>query len=107
MDIDNDDEVIDLTQAENDLLTQTGPGTPGGRLLRSYWQPVAASEEMPIGGAPMPVRIMSEDLVLFRDDADRLGLIGVNIKQPAVIEAAQPAILNAAIGKIRAVARGR
>ena len=31
---------------------------------------------MPVGGAPMPVRILSEDLVLFRDDRDRLGLIG-------------------------------
>ena len=65
-----------LSQAQNDLVTQTGPGTPGGRLLRSYWQPVATAEEMPIGGAPMPVKIMSEELVLFRDDKDRLGLIG-------------------------------
>lgn len=65
-----------LTKEQNDLLTQTGPGTPCGRLLRSYWQPIAAVEEMPIGGDPMPVRIMSEDLVLFRDDQDRLGLIG-------------------------------
>jgi phenylpropionate dioxygenase-like ring-hydroxylating dioxygenase large terminal subunit len=67
-----------LTQAENDLLTQTGPGTPCGKLLRSYWQPIATSEEMPPGGDPMPVRIMSEDLVLFRDDGDRLGLIGLH-----------------------------
>jgi len=67
-----------LTQAQNDLMTQTGPGTPAGKLLRSYWQPIAASEEMPIGGAPMPIRIMSEDLVLFRDDKDRLGLIGLH-----------------------------
>jgi phenylpropionate dioxygenase-like ring-hydroxylating dioxygenase large terminal subunit len=67
-----------LTKEQNDLLTQTGPGTPGGKLLRSYWQPVAASEEMPIGGNPMPIRIMSEDLVLFRDDKDRLGLIGLH-----------------------------
>ena len=67
-----------LTKAQNDLLTQTGPGTPGGRLLRSYWQPIAASEEMPIGGAPLPLRIMSEDLVLFRDDKNRLGLIGLH-----------------------------
>jgi phthalate 4,5-dioxygenase oxygenase subunit len=65
-----------LSKANNDLLTQTGPGTPAGRLLRSYWHPIAASEEMPIGGDPLPVRIMSEDLVLFRDDQDRLGLIG-------------------------------
>ncbi len=65
-----------LTEAQNNLLTQTGPGTPGGRLLRSYWQPIAASEEMPIDGDPIPIRIMSEDLVLFRDDEDELGLIG-------------------------------
>lgn len=65
-----------LTKEQNDLLTQTGPGTPCGRLLRSYWQPIAAIEEMPPGGAPLPIRIMSEDLVLFRDDQGQLGLIG-------------------------------
>ena len=67
-----------LTQARNDLLTRTGPGTPCGKLLRSYWQPIAAAEEMPPGGDPLPIRIMSEDLVLFRDDKDRLGLIGLH-----------------------------
>ncbi|MGE5538676.1 MAG: Rieske 2Fe-2S domain-containing protein [Gemmatimonas sp.] len=67
-----------LIKEQNDLLTQTGPGTPCGKLLRSYWQPIAASEEMPIGGDPMPIRIMSEDLVLFRDDKNRLGLIGLH-----------------------------
>ena len=65
-----------LTKEQNDLLTQTGPGTACGRLLRSYWQPIAAVEEMPPGGAPLPIRIMSEDLVLFRDDQGQLGLIG-------------------------------
>jgi phenylpropionate dioxygenase-like ring-hydroxylating dioxygenase large terminal subunit len=64
-----------LTKEQNDLLTQTGPGTPCGEFLRSYWQPIAAAEEMPAGGDPLPIRIMSEDLVLFRDDKDRLGLI--------------------------------
>ncbi len=64
-----------LTQAQNDLLTRTGPGTPCGEFLRSYWQPIAAAEEIPPGGDPLPIRIMSEDLVLFRDDKDRLGLI--------------------------------
>ncbi len=64
-----------LTKEQNDLLTQTGPGTPCGEFLRSYWQPIAAAEEMPPGGDPLPIRIMSEDLVLFRDDKDRLGLI--------------------------------
>jgi len=65
-----------LSKANNDLLTQTGPGTPCGEFLRSYWQPIAAAEEMPIDGAPLPIRIMSEDLVLFRNDRGELGLIG-------------------------------
>jgi phenylpropionate dioxygenase-like ring-hydroxylating dioxygenase large terminal subunit len=67
-----------LSQAQNDLVTQTDAGTPGGKLLRSYWQPIATDEEMPIGGAPMPIKIMGEELVLFRDDRDRLGLIGLH-----------------------------
>jgi phthalate 4,5-dioxygenase len=67
-----------LTKEENDLLTQTGPGTPGGNLLRQYWQPVALSDELPPDGAPLAVRILSEDLVLFRDDRGEIGLIGLH-----------------------------
>jgi len=67
-----------LSHQQNDLVTQTGPGTPGGRFLRSYWHPIATVEEMPIGGHPMPIKILSEDLVLFRDDKDRFGLIGLH-----------------------------
>jgi nitrite reductase/ring-hydroxylating ferredoxin subunit len=65
-----------LAKDKNDLLTQTGPQTPCGKFLRSYWQPIATADEMPVGGAPMPIRIMSEDLVLFRDDKGQLGLLG-------------------------------
>ena len=67
-----------LTQEQNDLLTRTGPGTPGGELLRRYWQPAALSEELPPGGAPLPIRLLSEDLVLFRDERGRIGLIGLH-----------------------------
>jgi len=67
-----------LTKEENDLLTQTGPGTPGGSLLRSYWQPAALSEELPPDGAPLRIRLLSEDLVLFRDDQGRPGLLGLH-----------------------------
>jgi phthalate 4,5-dioxygenase len=67
-----------LTQEENNLLAHTGRGTPGGGLLRRYWQPVALSEELPENGAPLPVRILSEDLVLFRDDRGRPGLLGLH-----------------------------
>src|ERR1041385_8448514 len=44
-----------LRQEQNDLLTQTGPGTPGGRLFRSYWLPALLAEELPEDGSP-PVR---------------------------------------------------
>src|SRR5437868_5750005 len=42
-----------LAEEENALLTRTDPGTPGGALLRCYWQPVALAEELPPGGAPL------------------------------------------------------
>src|SRR5262245_37952400 len=67
-----------LTKEQNDLVTQTGPGTPGGELLRRYWQPAALSEELPPGGAPLPVRLLGEDLVLFRDEDGRPGLLGLH-----------------------------
>ncbi|HLH23779.1 MAG TPA: Rieske 2Fe-2S domain-containing protein, partial [Chloroflexota bacterium] len=67
-----------LTQEQNELLTHTGPGTPGGALLRRYWQPVALAEELPPGGAPLPVRVLGEDLVLFRDEQGRPGLLGLH-----------------------------
>ena len=65
-----------ITPEQNRLLTETGPGTPGGELLRHYWHPIALSAELPHGGAPVPIRIMSEDLVLFRDQQGRVGLLG-------------------------------
>ena len=66
-----------LSKNENDTLTQTGPGTPMGDLMRRFWQPVALLEELPPGGAPLSVRIFSEDLVLFRDDRGQAGLLGM------------------------------
>src|SRR5215208_927266 len=67
-----------LTQEENELLTRIGPGTPGGDMMRRYWQPAALSEELPRGGAPLPVRLLGEDLVLFRDEDGRPGLLGLH-----------------------------
>lgn len=65
-----------LTPEQNRLLTETGPGTPGGKLLRQYWQPIAKCNELPEGSPPIPIRIMSEDLILIRDDQGRVGLLG-------------------------------
>ena len=67
-----------MTAEENRLLTSTEPGSACGTLLRRYWQPVALSEELKPGGAPLPVRFFGEDLVLFRDDQGRPGLLGTS-----------------------------
>jgi phthalate 4,5-dioxygenase oxygenase subunit len=66
-----------LTKEENRLITLTGPGTPGGALMRCYWHPIALSDELPPNGAPLPVKILGEELVLFRDDRGRPGLLGL------------------------------
>jgi len=63
------------TKEENDLITQTGPDTPCGNFMRRYWQPVALAEELPPDGRPIPVRLLGEDLVLFRDGTGKPGLL--------------------------------
>lgn len=67
-----------IPQEENNLLIQTSPGTPCGELMRRYWQPVALTPQLPRGGNPISVRILSEDLVLFRDDQGHSGLLGIH-----------------------------
>lgn len=54
-------------------LVEVGPGTPGGELLRRYWQPFARSEEATT--LPRTVRMLGEDLVLYRDGRGRPGLL--------------------------------
>ncbi len=66
-----------LTNEENGLLTRIGPGTPGGEMMRRYWQPAALAEELPIGGPPIPVVLLGENLVLFRDSDGMPGLLGL------------------------------
>jgi phthalate 4,5-dioxygenase oxygenase subunit len=65
-----------LRKEQNDLLTQTGPGTPMGNMFRSYWLPALLAEELPEPGCP-PVRLklLSERLLAFRDSEGKLGLI--------------------------------
>lgn len=59
----------------NERLTRVGPGTPGGALLRHYWQPIALVDELEGPRPVRPVRALGQDFVLFRDDSGRLGLI--------------------------------
>lgn len=95
-----------LAANENRMLAEVGPGTPAGEWLRRFWHPIAISdrwngirtlwncatpltfdgERMSVaawgerlgtfGGKPTSVRILGEDLVLFRDGSGRPGLIG-------------------------------
>ena len=50
-------------------LTDVGPGTPMGELLRRYWHPIGLAGDA--GATPIAVRVLGEDLVLFRDGAGR------------------------------------
>lgn len=65
-----------LSQEENDLLTQVGPGTPMGELMRRYWVPAAFSHAIAEPDSPpVRVKLMGEKLVAFRDTDGRVGLL--------------------------------
>ena len=70
-----------MTPEDNELLTKVGPGTKMGELLRRYWHPIAASDEM----TPRPTMAvrLGESLVLFRDALGNFGLIGDRCPQLA------------------------
>jgi len=55
---------------ELEELSQTSPGTPMGRLLRRFWQPITASDKVKPGTA-IPVKLLSEDLTLYRGESGR------------------------------------
>ncbi|MCH8275796.1 MAG: Rieske 2Fe-2S domain-containing protein [Armatimonadetes bacterium] len=63
-----------LSVKENERLTRVGPGTPMGELMRRYWQPVACTVELK-ENPTKAVRILCENLVLYKDRSGRLGLI--------------------------------
>jgi phenylpropionate dioxygenase-like ring-hydroxylating dioxygenase large terminal subunit len=65
-----------LKAEQNQLLTQTGPGTPMGELFRRHWIPALLASEVALpDGPPVRVRLLSERMIAFRDTAGRLGLI--------------------------------
>jgi 5,5'-dehydrodivanillate O-demethylase len=55
-----------LTREENEILTRVGPGTPAGNLLRRYWHPVLVAGELTEQAPTKRVRILGEDLVVYR-----------------------------------------
>jgi phenylpropionate dioxygenase-like ring-hydroxylating dioxygenase large terminal subunit len=65
-----------LSQAENDLLTQTEPGTPAGEYFRRYWLPALLGSEVPAADCPpVRIRLLGEDLIAFRDTNGAVGLV--------------------------------
>jgi phthalate 4,5-dioxygenase oxygenase subunit len=68
-----------LNAPENELLSRVGPGTDMGNLMRQFWLPVMQSDELGApDGRPVRVRLLGEDLILFRDSDGRPGLLANN-----------------------------
>ncbi|MEL1251167.1 aromatic ring-hydroxylating dioxygenase subunit alpha [Aurantiacibacter gilvus] len=63
-----------MKQDQNERLTATAAGTPMGELLRCHWQPIAGVDELN-QRSTKAVRILGEDLTLYRDLSGNLGLI--------------------------------
>jgi phthalate 4,5-dioxygenase oxygenase subunit len=71
-----------MNAQQNELITRIGPGTACGAVLRRYWQPVALVDEFDPALDPRmadrpvkAVRVLGQDLVLFKDAAGRWGLL--------------------------------
>src|SRR3954471_21446833 len=65
-----------LSKEENERLTQAGPGTPMGELLRRYWHPVCAVDELDRSiFRTKELKVLGEELVLYRDRSGTLGLL--------------------------------
>ena len=65
-----------LRREQNDLLTQTGPGSAMGDFFRCYWIPALLAEELPENDCPpVRVKLLSERMIAFRDSAGRIGIM--------------------------------
>ncbi|MEM7348863.1 MAG: aromatic ring-hydroxylating dioxygenase subunit alpha [Chloroflexota bacterium] len=64
-----------ITQAQNIEMTHVEPGTPCGDFMRRYWQPAALIDELPPERPVKAVRLLGENLVLFKDEQGGYGLM--------------------------------
>jgi phthalate 4,5-dioxygenase oxygenase subunit len=64
-----------LSHEENQLLTQVGPGTPLGELMRRYWHPIALTTQVESDGAPLRTKLLGERFVVFRDSDGQVGVL--------------------------------
>src|SRR5688572_32632168 len=66
-----------LTKEQNELLCRIEGDAAMGQLARRHWLPVCMAEEVhERDGKPVRARLLGEDLVVFRDSAGRLGVLG-------------------------------
>lgn len=65
-----------MTREENEMLCKVRPGRLMGELFRQYQTPVLLSKDLEAGGPPMRVRLLGEDLVAYRAQNGKVGLIG-------------------------------
>jgi 5,5'-dehydrodivanillate O-demethylase len=65
-----------LSDEENRLLTQVGAGTPCGELLRRYWHPFMVAADLTPERPTKRVRLLGEDLVVYRTASGEYGLVG-------------------------------
>lgn len=64
-----------LTEAENRLLTETGPHTAMGNLFRNYWLPACLSRELAPDGSPLRLKLLGEEFIAFRDSDGKVGVV--------------------------------
>lgn len=65
-----------LTLEENDLLCQVEGAAPMGQIMRRHWIPAVLTEEVADPeGDPVPLRLLGEDLIAWRDTDHRVGLM--------------------------------
>ena len=63
-----------LNEEQNRLLSEVGSATPMGNLLRRYWMPIGGVSEFDTISVK-PLRLLGEDLVLYRDLSGTFGLV--------------------------------
>lgn len=61
----------------NKRLVEVSPDTPMGELMRRYWQPCALSKDI-TSEKPQKIRLLGEDLIIFRDGQGNPGLVHQN-----------------------------
>jgi|SRR5579871_865036 len=64
-----------MTEYDNQRLTQVGPDAPMGQMMRRFWLPILRSQAVEADGAPRRVKVLGENMVVFRDTSGQLGIL--------------------------------